>query len=217
MYWLIHIVDMSIRLLGYSDKQACRLSRDSLWVFTLQTVISHVGNIFLQCFLKRSGLILVSAELLPSGSAFFLGLFTLFHVSIFLLSSERLLVSTVSLLAMFLLPLSCKVLACIVFYSSTFFLINAKPRSHSWAAPKCMDKGDRQLNSSTVGDTRGRSGPNGWNVLWKCLFPWLKRRVRAGNLLLHGPIKLMIWKGINSGLDMTPFFLHLSSHIQRNP
>lgn len=83
MYWLIHIVDMSIRLLCYSDNQAHCISRDSLRVFTVQTVISQVGNIFLQCFLKRSGLILVSAELLPSDSAFLLGLLHSFMSAFF--------------------------------------------------------------------------------------------------------------------------------------
>jgi len=49
------------------------------------------------------------------------------------------------------------------------------------------------------------------------LFPWLKRKARAGNLPPHGPVKPIILRGINSGLDMTSFFLHLSSHMQRNP
>lgn len=124
MYWIVHIENMSIRVLSYSDKQVCSTSRDSLLVFTVQTVISQVGNIFLQCFLKRSGLILVSAKSLPYDSASF-------HVSIFLLSPEILLVSTVSLLPLFSLPLPCKVLACKVSYSSTLFLTNAQSRSHS--------------------------------------------------------------------------------------
>lgn len=71
MYWIVHIENMNMRVLSYSDNQVCTTSRDSLWVFTVQTVISQVGNIFLQCFLKRSGLILVSAKSLPSDSAFF--------------------------------------------------------------------------------------------------------------------------------------------------
>lgn len=178
--------------------------------FTVQTVISPVGNIFPQCFLKRSGLILFSAELLPSDSAFFSWTFTVFHVSIFLLCTEILLVSTVSLLPMFSLPLSCRGLGCTVFYSSTFFLIKTKSRAHSWTLPKYTDR-SQILDTQHCRLQRRQIGSQRLKCHLEVSLSWIK--ASAGKLLPCGSIKHMILRGSNSGLDMILFVVHLSSHI----
>lgn len=136
---LIHIVDTSIRLLCYSDNQACSVSRLPVSFYCPDSYQSS-GEYFPPVLLEKVWSDTCFCWIATFWLCFSSWVFTLFHVSIFLLSPEILLVSTVSLLSIFLLPLSCKVLACIVSYSSTFFLVNAKPRSHCWAATKCIDK-----------------------------------------------------------------------------